>query len=57
VSEVKIGDDVRSRDAIGLLYCADSNRGQVAAARIQAAYEIGDQTPELPLLIKEVIDG
>jgi pyrimidine-nucleoside phosphorylase len=56
LSEVKIGDEVRSRDAIGLVYCADSNRGQQAAARIQAAYEIGDEPPELPVLIKEVID-
>jgi pyrimidine-nucleoside phosphorylase/thymidine phosphorylase len=56
VSEVKIGDKVCSSDAIGLVYCADSNRGQRAAARIQAAYEIGDQPPELLVLIKEVID-
>ena len=57
VSEVKIGDEVRPSDMIGSVYCADLNRGQVAAARIQAAYEIGDQSPELLLLIKEVIDG
>src|SRR5712691_913152 len=58
VSEVKIGDEVRSGDAIGVVFCADSNQGQRAAARIQAAYEIGDQPPgELPVLIKEVIDG
>jgi pyrimidine-nucleoside phosphorylase len=57
VSEVKIGAEVRSSDAIGLVYCTDANRGQQAAARIQAAYEIGDQPPELPVLVKEVIDG
>jgi pyrimidine-nucleoside phosphorylase len=57
VSEVKIGDEVRSSDMIGSVYCADLNRGQVATARIQAAYEIGDEPPELPVLIKEVIDG
>jgi pyrimidine-nucleoside phosphorylase len=57
VSEVKIGDEVRPGDPIGLVYCADSNRGQRAAARIQAAYEIEDEQPsELPVLIKEVID-
>jgi pyrimidine-nucleoside phosphorylase len=56
VSEVKIGDEVRSSDMIGSVYCADLNRGQGAAARIRAAYEIGDQPPELPVLIKEVID-
>ena len=58
VSQVKIGDEVRPSDAIGLVYCADSNRGQRAAARIQAAYEIEDEQPsKLPVLIKEVIDG
>src|SRR5712664_189206 len=57
VSEVKIGDEVRTGDVIGLVYCADSNRGQQAAPRIRTAYEIGDARPELPVLIKEVIDG
>ncbi len=57
VSEVKIGDAVRSGDVIGLVYSPDSNQGQRAAERIQAAYEIGDERPELPVLIKEVIDG
>jgi len=57
VSEVNIGDEVRASDAIGLVYCTDANRGQRAVARIQAAYEIGDQRPDLPILIKEVIGG
>jgi hypothetical protein len=40
-----------------LVYCQDADRGQRAAARIKAAYEIGDAPPaELPLLIKEVIE-
>ena len=56
VSDVKIGDEVRASDSIGSVYCTDLNRGQQAAARIQAAYEIGDERPELPVLIKEVID-
>ena len=57
LGEVKIGDQLRSGDLIGLAYCSDPNRGQRAAARIQAAYEIGDACPaELPVLIKEVID-
>jgi len=57
ISEVKIGDKVRAGDPIGLVYCADSGRGESAAARIQAAYEVGEEPPaELPVLIKEVID-
>jgi len=57
VSEVKIGDEVRSSDPIGLVYCADTNRASLATMRICAAYEIGDKPPaEVPVLIKEVID-
>jgi pyrimidine-nucleoside phosphorylase len=54
---VKIGNEIRSGDPIGLVYCEDADRGQLAAARIKAAYEIGDAPPaELPVLIKEVIE-
>jgi pyrimidine-nucleoside phosphorylase len=56
ISEVKIGDEVRSGDSIGVVFCDDANRGQAAAARIQASYQIGEETPQRPDLIKEVID-
>jgi thymidine phosphorylase len=57
LGDFKIGDELRSGELIGLVYCDDPNRGQRAASRIQAAYEIGDASPaELPVLIKEVID-
>ncbi len=57
ISEVKIGDEVRSGDQIGVVYCGDAGRGEQAAARIKRAYDIGDARPaKLPELIKEVID-
>jgi pyrimidine-nucleoside phosphorylase len=56
IGEVKIGDQVRAGDLIGLVYCDNSDRGQAAAARIQAAYEIADEPAQPPELIKEVID-
>ncbi len=56
VSEVKIGDEIRAGDSMGRVFCADDNRGDRAAARIQAAYHVGDQRPESLLLIKEVIE-
>jgi pyrimidine-nucleoside phosphorylase len=56
LSEVVIGDQVRSREAIGAVLCADSTRREQAAARIQAAYQIGDDAPDRPQLIKEVIN-
>ncbi len=57
VCEARIGDELRAGDQIGVVYCDNTDRGQRAAARIQAAYEIGEAAPaELPALIKEVID-
>jgi pyrimidine-nucleoside phosphorylase len=57
VSEVKIGKEIRAGDPIGVVFCDDADRGRVAAARIQSAYQIGDAAPsEMPVLIKEVID-
>jgi pyrimidine-nucleoside phosphorylase len=57
LADVKIGAEVRAGDQIGMVYCDDSDRGQRAASRIQAAYEINEAPPaELPALIKEVID-
>ena len=56
VSDVKIGDEVRQGDSIGVVFCNDANRGQAAAARIQASYKIGAEVPRPLELIKEVID-
>ena len=57
LSDVKIGDELRSGDSIGSVFCDDSKRRAQAATRIRAAYQIGDAASgELPVLIKEVID-
>ncbi len=56
VTDVRIGDELRAGDPIGLVYCEAVDRGQRAVERIKAAYEIGEAPPaELPRLIKEVI--
>jgi pyrimidine-nucleoside phosphorylase len=47
-SELKLGDQVRAGEAIGVVYCADSSAAAEAARRIQAAYQIGDQLVQLP---------
>jgi thymidine phosphorylase len=56
ITEVKIGDDVRAGDPLGLVVCDDAGRGQAAVMRIQASYQIGDGRMERPELIKEVIE-
>ena len=55
VSEIKIGDKVRAGASIGTVFCDDSSRGEAAAARIKAAYQIGEAA-QAPALIKEVIE-
>ena len=43
--------------AIGIVYCRDRSRAEEAGKRIQAAYEIGEQSPrEIPQLLREVIN-
>jgi pyrimidine-nucleoside phosphorylase len=57
MAEVKIGDELKDGRLIGTVFCADAERGRRAAARIQSAYEIGDEpVTQLPELIKEVIE-
>jgi len=56
ITKTKIGDEVRAGDSIGVVFCDDAGRGQTAATRIQAAYEIGEAPVEPPQLVKEVID-
>jgi len=56
VGDAKIGDAVRAGDSLGVVFCDDSARGQATAKRIQASYQIGDEPPQRPELIKEVID-
>jgi pyrimidine-nucleoside phosphorylase len=57
MAQVKIGDRVNSDSALGTIYCRDDSKAREAAARIQAAYEVADQSPlELPQLMREVIN-
>jgi pyrimidine-nucleoside phosphorylase len=55
-SELKLGDQVRAGEAIGIVYCADADAAVEAARRIQASYHIGDAPVERPKLVKEIIN-
>ena len=55
-SELKLGDQVRAGDAIGIVYCADAAAAAEAARRIQAAYHVGDEPPAPLKLVKEIIN-
>jgi len=57
VADVKHGDQIPARGALGTLYCRDDAQAATASARIRAAYTVGDEPPQgAPAkLIKEVI--
>ncbi|HEX8844256.1 MAG TPA: thymidine phosphorylase [Pyrinomonadaceae bacterium] len=54
-AEAKIGDEVKTGETLGLLYCRDEAQARTAGERIRAAYRIGDEPVSAPTLIKEVI--
>jgi pyrimidine-nucleoside phosphorylase len=57
MAEAKIGDPVGPAQIIGTVLCRDLDKGREAAARIQAAYDVGDEPPaDVPKLIREVIN-
>jgi pyrimidine-nucleoside phosphorylase len=57
VAEVKLGDQVKAGDVLGVVYGSDSAKTVEAVARITAAYQIDDRAPlDHPELIKEIIN-
>ena len=57
IAEARIGDQVSNGAKLGTVHCRDDSSAREAAQRIQAAYEISDQSPtEIPHLLREVIN-
>ena len=57
IAQVKIGDRIDEGQGIGIVYCRDQANAAEAGRRIQAAYEISEQSPrEIPQLFREVIN-
>ena len=55
-ARARLGQQVSAGEPLGLLYCRPGPKGEAAAARIRAAYAVGDEPPgQVPELIKEVI--
>jgi pyrimidine-nucleoside phosphorylase len=56
LARARVGQQVSAGEPLGLLYCRPGAAGDAAAARVRAAYVVGDEAPEhVPELIKEVI--
>ncbi len=57
IAETAIGAEIGADKLLGTVYCRDESKAREAVARVQAAYEIGDQPPkEIPQLMREVIN-
>jgi thymidine phosphorylase len=56
LAQVKIGDQVKQGDPLGIVYTSDKEQGSAAADRISAAYEIGNSEVPTLSLIKEAIN-
>ncbi|HEX8719651.1 MAG TPA: thymidine phosphorylase [Pyrinomonadaceae bacterium] len=55
-ARARVGQQVSAGEPLGLLYCRPGAEGEAAAARIRAAYTVGDAPPnQIPELVKEVI--
>ena len=55
MTEAKLGSRIKNGETIGVIYCRDRTKAEDAAARVVAAYQIGEE-PEQLELIKEVIN-
>jgi thymidine phosphorylase len=56
LARARTGQQVSTGEPLGLLYCRPGPKADAAAARIRAAYTVGDAAPDrVPELIKEVI--
>ena len=52
----KTGDEVRKGDLLCTVYGNDNAKAEAGAAEARKAYTIGQDRPEKPVLIKEIID-
>jgi thymidine phosphorylase len=57
IAELKLGDQVRGGEPLGVVYCADDAAAKEAAARIRAAYHLSDEPPlKVEQLVKEIVN-
>jgi pyrimidine-nucleoside phosphorylase/thymidine phosphorylase len=57
VAEARIGEEVREGDALCRVFARDAASAELAAARVSAAYEIGDERPDPAPLVLETVSG
>ena len=57
IFELKLGDEVKGGEALGVVYCTDEPAAKEAAQRIRNAYHVSDEPPsEVQALVKEIVN-
>jgi len=53
--EKYVGDEIRSGETLGILFCRDENQAHLISEKLQNAYKIGESHPQKIKLIRENI--
>jgi thymidine phosphorylase len=54
---LKLGDEVKGGEALGVVYCADESAANEAVQRIRNAYKVSAEPPaEVEPLVKEIVN-
>ena len=54
--EKTIGDEIKTGETLGILYCRDENQAHLISEKLQNAYKIGERKSPKPELVKEIIE-
>lgn len=54
--EKYIGDEIRSGEPLGILFCRDENQAHLISEKLQNAYKISESHPQKIELIREIVD-
>ena len=53
--EKKIGDEIKSNENLGVLYCRNEKQADLISEKLRNAYKINDNKPQKSDLIKEIV--
>ena len=53
--EARLGDEVRTGDTLGILFCRNENQADFALKRLQKAYKLSREKPVVSQIVKEII--
>lgn len=55
--EKKIGDEIKTGETLGILFCRDEKQAESVRGKLQSAYRIAEEKPEKTKLVKDVISS